>query len=84
MALCGQSTTGFSFSREKVMAAKLRTIFVTDSSEKTNDLDRLQHIASSWYSMECYLVLTFCSKILSKNKWMIIWFDLQLLWLKVN
>ena len=53
-------------------------------SEKTNDLVSLQSITSAWYSLECCLVLTCYSKIFSKNKWMITWFDLQLRWLNAN
>lgn len=77
--------TGFSFSREKAMATKLGSMIVTVRfSEKTNDFIRLQNIASAWYSFECYLVLTCCSKILGKSKWMITWFDLQTRWLKAD
>ena len=50
---------------------------IVTQSQKRNDLVRLQNNLSAWCSSKYYEVLTFYSKIFSKNNWMIIWFDLQ-------
>ena len=68
---CVDNLTGFSCSREKLMATKLRTIIATDIvkrfSEKINDhLVRLQHIATARYSLESVLLGT---HLLFRESW---------------
>ena len=87
MVLCSQSHW-FLFQSRKGDGNKVthyhRNRYSNDIQKKTNDLVRFQNIVSAWYSLEFYLVLTCYSKILSENKWMITWFDLQTRWLKGN
>ena len=48
------------------------------NKNKPHDVVCLQNIASKGCSLECYIALTYYSKILSKKRTISCWFDFQL------